>query len=376
MAFSPVRDVAGALVGIAVILLIPLALSSFVFRVTSVPLTADFQLSMSGGDLAQAYFVSILGMSQLWFNTLATQLGVTSLLSEAFAVVTADWVILSIAVFALCGVIAAFVLKSDVERLIVPIVVGLGALLLGVLFVEGFLRGLTGLEDFTRMSISNALNVLIVISYGVGAIISGGVSLGLGRLVSGRGRATATAGAFGPMASARGPTRGEASTFKEGEEKMRAEEKPTAKQVAEEEHPEAAEATPTVTAVAEPEAREPKKAISASEKVETAAFEDILKQVEAQRAESVQAEASAPSPEEKAPTPSEVERELAEKAERAKTSKELFAALEAPLDKMASRVEKEPGAVWRPIPCPVCGSELTWSRERQAYVCPYCGTVP
>jgi len=376
VAFSPVRDAAGILVGVVTMLLIPLVLSSFVFTVTSVPLTVDFQLPVSGGDIAQAYFVSILGMSQLWFNLLASQLGVATLLSEAFTVITTDWVILSITVFALCGVVTAFVLKSDVERLFVPIVVGLAALLLGVLFVEGFLRGFTGLEDFTRMSISNALNVLIVISYGAGAIVAGGISFGLGKLVSGRGRTAVAARPLGPTASVRGSTQ-EARTFAEPEEKMQPEEKPTAKQVTEEEEqPKAYAATPAEATVAEPEAEGPKRAISASEKVETAAFEDILKQVETQHVEKTQAEAETIRPEERAQTPSEVERELAEKAERAKTSRELFAALEAPLDRMTSRVEKEPGAVWRPIPCPVCGSELTWSRERQAYVCPYCGTVP
>jgi len=370
MAFSPLRDVAGVLVAAVVVLLIPLVLSSFVFRVASVPLTVDFQLPVSGGDLAQAYFVSILGMSQLWFNLLATQLGVATLLSEAFTVVTTDWVILSVTVFALCGVITGFVLKSDVERLIVPIAVGISALLLGVLFVEGFLRGLTGLEDFTRMSISNALNVLIVISYGAGAMVSGGISFGLGKLLSGRGRAATTTGALGTMMPARGSTQ-------EAKTSVEAEEKPTVKQVTGgEEQPGVTEVTPTATAVAEPEVRESKRAISASERVETAEFEDILKQVEAQHVEEAQSETETLKPEKRALTPSEVERELAEKAERAKAAEELFAALEAPLDRMASRVEKEPGAVWRPIPCPVCGSELTWSRERQAYVCPYCGTVP
>jgi hypothetical protein len=260
--------------------------------------------------------------------------------------------------FAFSGAIAAFVLKSDAERLVIPMAVGIGALLLGVLFVESFMRGLTGLEDFTRMGISSALNMLIAISYGAGTLLSGLISFGLGKLVS------------------RGEVPTETTTFVTPTTPVRTkpqEEKPPAKEVSEKvaAQPKTAEIAPTATAAAESEAGQPVKAISASEKIETVAPEEVVKQVEP-----AVTTAEALKLGEAVLTPSEVELELAEKEERAKKVKELLVALEAPLEKIASKIEKEPGAVWRPIPCPTCGSELTWSRERQAYVCPYCGTVP
>jgi predicted RNA-binding Zn-ribbon protein involved in translation (DUF1610 family) len=378
MPVSPVRDIVGILAGLVLILLVPFVLSISIFQVTAIPITESFQLQIVSGDLSHSYFVSLLGMSQLSYDLLSTQLGTADLLSRMFAAIASDWAALSVALFLLTGILAAWALGSDLERIAIPAAIGLVALAMGVLFVEGFVRGITGLEDFTRMGLANALNMLVVVSYGMGTLFSGLTSFGLGRLFHrGAEKHGAVQGPVGPVAVAKaaGAEATKAATTKEepayvaGKEVVPERETLIPTEGAVKSAP--AEMTPETTGT------EQVKALSASEAAQAGEIEEIVRQA---RESSVQPLAPQQSVPETEQVPPSVRRSTAaplpERLEHARESRDIFTALEEPMQRISSRVEREPGAVWRPIPCPVCGSELTWSREKQAYYCPFCGTVP
>jgi predicted RNA-binding Zn-ribbon protein involved in translation (DUF1610 family) len=376
MPVSPMRDIIGVLAGLVLILLVPFVLSMSVFQVTAIPITESFQLQIISGDLSHSYFVSLLGMSQLSYDLLSTQLGATDLLSHMFAAIASDWAALSVALFLVTGVVAAWALGSDLERITIPAAIGLVALVMGVLFVEGFVRGIAGLEDFTKMGLANALNMLVVASYGVGTLLSGLTSFGLGRLLH---RETEKHGAAqGPIAKVAGAATTKAARAKE--ESARVAEKEVAPE-REKPMPKAEAEGVTESAPAEMTTitmgTEQVKALSASEVAQAGGIEEIVRQAREHRVEPTAPQQSRPETEQVLPSVLGSTGELpSERPERSRESREIIIALEEPMQRISSRVEREPGAVWRPIPCPVCGSELTWSREKQAYYCPFCGTVP
>jgi len=368
MPVSPARDIAGLAAGLLLIVVAPYAISTVIFPVTTIPVAEGVTLNVTSGDLGHTYFISLLGMSNAWFGLLSTQLGIAGVLSPMFDVINTDWMILSFAAFIATGGIAAFVLKTDLERGVVPLAVGVFAMLIGVLFTEGFVRGISGLENFAAIGISNAVNLIVVVSYGAGALLSGLVSLVLGRLVFGRAPTVAE-----PVEAPKA-----AKPAEEGKEPAKI---PQAVAVPEAEIKEAGppKAAAELAKPEEPQAaaREEVRPISASEIAkgpETA--------VEAERIEGAGVEEPPPSQIEetmvgpKPAQPPPARREPYGRLERRRTAKELFRTLEEPLERISTRVEREPGAVWRPIPCPMCGSELSWSRDQQAYFCPVCGTVP
>jgi len=379
MPVSPVRDLAGILAGLVLVLLVPFALSMSVFQVTAIPITESFQLQIASGDLSHSYFVSLLGMSQLSYDLLSAQLGVADLLSRMFAAIASDWAALSVALFLLTGIVAAWALGSDLERIAIPTAIGLVALVVGVLFVESFVRGITGLEDFTRMGIANALSMLVVASYGVGTLLSGLTSFGLGRLLR-RGEANQKTlqGPVGPVTASKAaeaetsevPTAKEEPTAVVGKEAVLEKATPTPKA-------EGVTKPAPATTTAETTEAEHVKALSASEEVQAVGMEEIVRQAREPSVQPFTPEPKVPETEEVAPSvrPSAAAPVL-DRQESARESRDIFTALEEPMQRISSKVEREPGAVWRPIPCPVCGSELTWSREKQAYYCPFCGTVP
>jgi len=369
MPVSPVRDLAGILAGLVLVLLVPFALSMSVFQVTAIPITESFQLQIPSGDLSHSYFVSLLGMSQLSYDLLSAQLGVADLLSRMFAAIASDWAALSVALFLLTGIVAAWALGSDLERIVIPAAIGLVALAVGVLFVESFVRGITGLEDFTRMGIANALNMLVVVSYGVGALLSGLTSFGLGRLLRrGEAKQKAFQGPIGPTTSSKGAKEEPAPVV--GKEVVPEKETLTPKAEG------VTEPAPATTTAETTEA-EHVKALSASEAVQAVGIEEIVRQAREPSVQPFAPEPKVPETEEVAPSvrPSAAAPVL-DRLESTRESRDIFTALEEPMQRISSKVEREPGAVWRPIPCPVCGSELTWSCEKQAYYCPFCGTVP
>jgi hypothetical protein len=380
MPVSPVRDIVGILAGLVLILLVPFVLSMSIFQVTAIPITESFQLQIVSGDLSHSYFVSLLGMSQLSYDLLSTQLGAADLLSRMFAAIASDWAALSVALFLVTGILAAWALGSDLERIAIPAAIGLVALAMGVLFVESFVRGITGLEDFTKMGLANALNMLVVASYGVGTLFSGLTSFGLGRLLHrGAEKHGAVQGPIGPVAVAK---EAEAGAAKVGTAKKEpalvAEKEVTLEKETLAPKVEGVVESAPVEMTAETTGTEQIKALSASEAAAQAGgIEGIVRQT---RESSVRP----PAPQQRMPeterVPPSVQRssdaQLPERPEHVRESRDIFTALEEPMQRISSRVEREPGAVWQPIPCPVCGSELTWSREKQAYYCPFCGTVP
>jgi len=371
MAFSPLRDLAGVMAVLAVILVVPLALAALVYQVTSVTFTQEFAFQITSGDFTHLYFISLLGMSQLWYGTLSAQLGLASVLSPVFEAIASDWAALSIVAFLLAGGIAAFLLKSDLERMAVPVGVCVALMLAGLLFTEGFIRGIAELEEFTKIGLSNALSMLIVVSYGVGTVLCGLTSFGLGKLVFGR----------GPRTGAPSATMGESAQAKPAEVKEEPTE-PAEKVIIPPTDTEAIEVGPQksaeVAAVEEAAmASEAARALSASEMAVGKGLERASEQAKGEaeqipEVEGIGVDVLKPMLEARPGeglTPSEPRA-------RGRSPSEVFAALEGPLNRIASKVEKEPGVVWRPIPCPVCGSELTWSREKHGYFCPVCGAVP
>ncbi|HYA21874.1 MAG TPA: hypothetical protein VEG31_01660 [Thermoproteota archaeon] len=370
MPVSPVRDIVSILTGLVLILVVPFALSMSVFSVSAIPITESFQFQIVSGDLSHSYFVSLLGMSQLSYDLLSTQLGIADLLSRIFTVIVSDWAALSVILFLVSGVVAAWALGSDLERIVIPVAIGLLGLAMGVLFIENFIRGIAGLEDFTRMGLANALNMLIVASYGAGTLLSGLTSFGLGRLLH-RSAGPTTVSKTTEAGTSKIEVAAKEPTQVTGKEAKPAREAPAA---------EAEEVLKSSPAQTKTEATETGqiKALSASEVAARAeGEEEILPRVlessyqpPATQKNEAEVEQVPPPVLPSTPVP------LTERPEPTRESREVFTALEEPMQRISSRVEREPGAVWRPIPCPVCGSELAWSREKQAYYCPFCGTVP
>ncbi len=365
------RDIVAIVAGFVLILVVPFALSMSVFSVSTIPMTESFQFQVVGGDLSHSYFVSLLGMSELWYDLLSTQLGIADLLSRIFTVIVTDWAALSVILFLVTGVAAAWALGSDLERIVIPVGIGLVGLAMGVLFIENFVRGITGLDDFTRMGMANALNMLVVASYGVGTVLSGLTSFGLGRLLH------RTAGPATVAKAAEAGTAKAEAAKKEPALPVVGKEITPVKETSETKAEEVLRPSPTQTKAETAEVVQVK-ALSASEVT-----------AQGQRAKETVPEVQEPSFELPAPEKNEAKAEqalpsvgrseagpLPERRELTRESREVFTALEEPMQRISSKVEREPGAVWRPIPCPVCGSELAWSTEKQVYYCPFCGTVP
>jgi hypothetical protein len=426
MPVSPVRDIVSILAGLVLILLVPLVLSMSVFHVTAIPINESFQLPIVSGNLGHSYFVSLLGMSQP-YGSLSTQLVGTDLLSYMFRAIASDWAALSVALFLVTGIIAAWALGSDLERIAIPVAIGLVALAMGVLFIRSFVPGITGLGGLTTTVLANALIMLVVVSYGVGTLLSGLMSFGLGRLL--RREAEEYGGAQGPVGPVAVGKAAEAEATKaatvkeeptsvaeketltskaeavteqvkeesiivvpnsriselkaeEVTESVPAEMTPIAtgtEQVKEESMLKAEEVTESVPAEMTPIATgtEQVKAPSAPEAAEAGGIEEIMRQARESRVQPPAPQQNVPETEQVSPSVRlSTGAPLPERLEPTRESRDIFTALEEPMQRISSRVEREPGAVWRPIPCPICGSELTWSREKQAYYCPFCGTVP